>query len=226
MVGKFIVIDGLDGSGKGTQARLLVKRLKEEGYNVQLADFPRYEEWSSEFVKRYLRGEFGTAKEVGAKRASIFYAVDRYAASFQIKKWLEQGTIVISNRYVSASKGHQLGKIKDTEDRKSYLEWLNELEYGHFSIPKPELTLFLHMKPEIGQILVDKKAQREYTQGKKRDIHEADIDHLKDAEDAYLFCLENDSENWHRIVCFEEDQPKSIENIHQEVYNKVKEIIN
>jgi len=118
----FIVLDGTDGSGKTTQATLLVERLRKEGHMVETADFPQYEQWSAAFAERYLRGEFGSALEVGAKRSSLFYALDRYAASFQIRSWLKEGKIVISNRYVSANKGHQLGKLR-AEERKEFLAW-------------------------------------------------------------------------------------------------------
>jgi dTMP kinase len=225
MQGKFIVIDGLDGSGKGTQTELLVKRLKEEGYNVEMADFPQYGQPSAHFVERYLRGEFGSASEVTARQASLFYALDRFSAKKQMQQWLNEGKIIISNRYVSASKGHQLGKVADDE-RLPFLQWLTQLEYGTLGIPKPDLTIFLHMKPEIGQKLVDQKAAREYTQGKKRDIHEADLNHLQDTEKAFLFCMDNDGEeNWYKITCFEHGQPRSREEIHAEIYKKIKEVL-
>jgi len=226
MPGKFIIIDGLDGSGKATQTRILTNRLKAEGYQVEMADFPQYGNWSAHFVEKYLQGEFGSAEEVSAKKASLFYALDRYAASSQIKKWLAAGKVVISNRYVSANKGHQLGKINDQEKMKEFLHWVNQTEYKILDIPLPNLTLFLHMTPEIGQQLVDKKDVREYTQGKKRDIHEDNLNHLQNAERAYLFCLEHDQvEKWQRIICFTNNKPKTREAIHQEVYEKVKTIL-
>lgn len=231
MKGKFIVIDGLDGSGKGTQTELLVRRLQQEGHDIMMMDFPRYGQKSAYFVECYLRGEYGSAEEVGAKRASLFFALDRYAASLEMKAYLEKGGIIVSNRYVSASKGHQLGKLHDQQEMKRFLDWLNELEYHSLGIPVPDLTLFLHMKPEIGQRLVDLKSEREYTQGKKRDIHEADLGHLQNAERAFLFCLEHDTvENWQKIVCFakdenDEEMPRSREEVHAEIYEKVKEIL-
>jgi len=221
--GLFIVIDGVDGSGKATQTKLLVERLRKEGQEVEKIDFPQYGTWSAVFVEKYLRGEFGSAQDVSAKQASLFYALDRFAASEKIKQWLNEGKIVISNRYVSANKGHQLGKITKEEERKECLNWLNEAEYGLFQIPVPNLTIFLHMKPEIGQHLVDKKAPREYTQGKKRDIHEEDLDHLRNAEQAFLFCVKNDTkENWIYIPCDDGQKPKLREEIHQQIYQKVK----
>ncbi len=220
--GNFIVIEGTDGAGKATQAKLLVQRLRADGCKVEMIDFPQYGNWSAQFVEKYLRGEFGTLAEIGAKKGSLFYALDRYAASFQIRRWLEEGTHVISNRYVSSNKGHQLGKINGDGEKKIFLAWLNDLEYGILGIPIPDLTLFLQMPAEIGQTLVDKKEARSYVGGKKRDIHEADIEHLKRAEQAYLFCLEHDkSENWQKIICSEDNQPRSIKAIHEEVYNLI-----
>ena len=224
--GKFIVIDGGDGSGKGTQTKLLVTRLKQEGYQVEMADFPQYGQWSSQFVERYLRGEFGKAHEINPKKGSLFYALDRYAASFTLQQWLNEGKIVISNRYVSANKGHQLGKITTTEKMHDFLHWINDMEYSILGIPVPDMTLYLHMTSAIGQQLVDKKEAREYTQGMKRDIHEADLDHLQNAERAFHFCLEHDTvEKWQKISCFTQDSPRSIEDIHKEVYTMVSKVL-
>ncbi len=222
--GFFVVLDGTDGSGKTLQTKLLSERMEKEGHRIKVIDFPQYNQWSAQFVERYLRGEFGSVNQVSAKQASLFYALDRYAASFNIRQWLENGFIVISNRYVSSNKGHQLGKIAENKEMKQFLDWINELEYDILSIPKPHLTLFLHMKPEIGQGLVDKKSAREYLQGKKRDIHEADIDHLRNAERAFVFCLNNDHvENWKIVTCFQDDNPRSVQEIHQEIHRIITE---
>ena len=226
MKGKFIVIDGGDGSGKALQTKLLVERLRKEGKMVEVADFPQYGKASAYFVEKYLRGEYGTIQEVGAKRASLFFALDRFEQSFELRKWLEEGAMVISNSYVSANKGHQLGNFHDVQEMNAFLSWINELEYGIFNLPVPQLTLYLHMAPEIGQQLVDTKRERAYTQGKKRDIHEEDLEHLKNAERAFLFCLEHDEvERWQRIVCFQDDMPKTIEEIHEEIYQKIKPLL-
>lgn len=224
--GKFIVIDGMDGAGKKTQCDILAERLRQEGYFVKLPDFPQYGHWSAQFVERYLRGEFGGVKEVSAKKASLLYAVDRFEASSWMKQHLSEGGILVSNRYVSANKGHQLGKITDEGEMREFLDWLNETEYNIFSLPIPDITLFLQMAPAIGQQLVDQKGQREYTKGEKRDIHERDLDHLVNAERAYLFCVDNDSvERWHRVICDDGTKPRSRENIHEEVYRIVREIL-
>lgn len=183
--GKFIVIDGTDGSGKATQTELLVKRLKKEKCKVKIFDFPQYGQKSAGLVEEYLNGKYGSAKEVGPYRASIFYACDRYDASFKIRKFLENGYVVVSNRYVTANMGHQGGKIMDTKKRKKYFSWLYDLEYGIFGIPKPDLNIILHVDAAVAQKLVDSKGQRGYTT-KKRDLHEKDLKHLRDAEKVYL----------------------------------------
>ena len=120
MSGKLIVIEGGDGSGKTTQFNLLKERLISEGHKIETVDFPRYGEDSALMIEKYLNGDFGSAKDVGAYRASILYAVDRYAASFEMKKWLAEGKIILANRYATSNMLHQAGKIKDIkEDRKS-----------------------------------------------------------------------------------------------------------
>lgn len=220
--GKFIVIEGADGSGKGTQTKLIVERLKKEGVQVEAMDFPQYDSPSSLFVQKYLRGEYGTADEVGAKRASLFYALDRYDKSFDIKKWLAEGKTVISNRYVSANMGHQTGKIKGRKNQDAFLKWLNQLEYEEMGIPKPDATIFLYMPADIAQTLIDKKDPRAYTKGKKRDIHEADITHLQNALNAYLYVAKK--YKWQTIECYKNKKILSIEDIHKKVYSIVKKV--
>lgn len=161
--GKLIVIEGTDGSGKATQVEILRKYYIDQSKDVFVVDFPQYDKPSSFFVQKYLRGEYGAADEVGTYRGSIFYALDRYDASFEVKQKLAEGWVVIANRYVSANMGHQAGKIEDLKIRDEYLDWLDNLEFNIFNIPRPDITLFLYVPPEIGQKLVDSKKAREYT---------------------------------------------------------------
>src|SRR6266567_7862251 len=134
--GKFIVVDGTDGSGKKTQTALLAKRLKKEGYKVKLIDFPQYESnFFGKMVGRYLSGEFGSAEQVSPYLASILYAADRHETKGKIEKWLKEGNIVISDRYASSNQIHQGGKISDVKKRKEFLEWLEEMEFVVFKIP-------------------------------------------------------------------------------------------
>jgi len=183
--GKFIVIDGTDGSGKTTQYELLIAKLKSVGFDVATADFPQYNTKSAGLVEEYLSGKYGSPEEVGPYRASIFYACDRYDASARIKQWLNEGKIVVANRYVTANMGHQGAKFEDTEKRKEFFDWLYKLEYELFEIPRPDLNIILHVRADIAQKLAQKR-QREDWKGKTRDIHEEDIHHLQKAEQTYL----------------------------------------
>jgi len=223
--GKFITIDGTDGSGKATQIKLLLKKLLKNKYKVKVFDFPQYGKKSAGLVEEYLNGKYGSAQEVGPYRASIFYACDRYDASFKIRKFLNEGKVVISNRYVTANMGHQGGKIKNFRKRKKYFDWLYNLEYGIFGIPKPDLNIILHIEAAIAQKLVDNKGKRGYIEGgNKRDLHEKDLKHLMDAEKVYLeiakilpnFCL---------IKCTKNGNIISREKISDLIYKKIKKIL-
>jgi len=225
MRGLFILIEGTDGSGKTLQTKLLVKRLKKLGKKVAEISFPRYGNKSSALVEDYLNGKFGSAREVGPYRASVFYALDRYAASFDIKKWISQGKIVICNRYVGSNLAHQGGKIKNVEERKKYFAWDYNLEYNIFGIPKPDLSLILHVTPKVSQELVDKKGAREYLHGKKRDIHEDDLRHLHDAEQAYLQIAKTFRDYYKLIECVKESQLLPPKEIHEKIWQTVKYLI-
>jgi dTMP kinase len=151
-----------------------------------MEDFPQYGKKSAGPVEDYLNGLYGTANELGARIPSIFYAVDRFAASKRIREHLAKGYIVISNRYVTASMAHQGGKIKSRTKRNEYFKWLFDLEYNFFKIPKPDLNLILHMPAKVAQKLVNQKGARFYIGNKKRDLHEKDLNHLLAAEKTYL----------------------------------------
>lgn len=219
--GTFIVIDGTDGSGKATQTKFLIDRLNKNNVPVATISFPQYGKKSAGLVEEYLNGNYGSAIDVGAKRASILYAADRFDGSFQIRRWLDEGKIVIADRYVSANMGHQAGKIKDPEERKKFLDWLYELEYEIFKIPQPDLNIILHVSPEISQELVDQKGHRDYVGGEKRDIHEADLEHLRDAEQAYLEIAQ--LPGFTMIECTADDKILTREAIHAKIWEKVTE---
>ncbi len=182
--GTFIVIEGSDGSGKGTQFKIIAERLKAEGHDVAMYDFPQYDQESSYFVREYLNGNYGSADELGAYTPSLFFALDRFQASQSIKKDLEAGKIVLSNRFIGANLAHQGQKIDDETERTRYYDWLYDLEFNILGIPKPDVNIVLVVPAEIAQKLVDLKEARSYTD-KKRDIHEADLNHLKRAVAAY-----------------------------------------
>lgn len=226
MNGVFIVIDGTDGSGKGTQTTRLERRLAAAGHDVVLVDFPRYGEPSAYFAERYLRGEYGDLGSIDAYRASLFYALDRFDASFGIRAALARGAVVISNRYVSANKGHQMAKIADPAERERFLSWLNGLEYGVLGIPRPDLTILLHVPADVGFDLVARKDERAYLHGRVRDIHEGDRAHLRAAEAAYVSLLTLDrSERWQRIDCMDGSRLRTIEEVEARVWEVVRPLV-
>lgn len=185
--GKLIVIAGIDGSGKTVQTELLSARLLDKGYEVRTTSFPQYgKTFFADMVARYLHGDFGSLSEVSPYLASLLYAGDRWQAKEQIKAWLKEGKVVVSNRYTADNEAHQGGKIKDRNERKRFLEWLNKLEYEVFGLPKADINIFLHVPIEIACQLIKKKPKREYLTGGKRDIHEDNTEHLKHAAEVYL----------------------------------------
>lgn len=218
MKGKLIVIDGSDGSGKGTQTKLLVDYLKINGKKVLMLDFPRYGKPSAYFAEKYLNGGYGAASQVSPKLASLFYSLDRFDAKKELIEALDNGTIVVSNRYVSANAGHQGGKIKDAKKRNEFLDWLNYLEYDICGLPRPDVKIYLYVPHEIGQTLVDKKGHREYVGGIKRDIHESDKNHLKNTESCYIY-LTKKEKGWSKIDCMKNNNLLSIEEVHNKIIN-------
>ena len=180
--GKFFAFEGIDGSGKSTQTTLLVKRLEKEGYHVKALEIPQYGKKSAGPVEEYLAGTYGTSKSVGPYRASILFAIDRYDASFQVKEWLQQGYVVVADRYVGSNMGHQGSKISSPKARKEFFKWLYALEYGIFQIPKPTISFFLNIPAKAAQKLCENPERRKK---KKKDIHERDSKHFQNAERAY-----------------------------------------
>jgi len=213
-----LVFDGIDGSGKATQIDELVERLENDCHtNIRTTDFPRYDKWSSVLVKAYLTKKFG--KNVNPYISSIFYAIDRFAASFQMHSWLGQGELIISNRYVTASKGHLAGKIKDKKKRIKFLRWLDWLEYGLFDIPKEDINILLNVSAERSQHLVDQKGERDYVRGKARDLHEEDLNHLIYAATSYKQVAAD--EGWITIDCMKKGELLAPKRIHELVYEAI-----
>lgn len=217
--GKLIVICGIDGSGKSTQASMLVERLKREGYAPASLTFPRYHQtFFSELIIRYLNGEFGNASDVDPYLASLLYAGDRWETKPLLERYLQEGKIIICDRYVSASLGHQRGKIKTREEQEKFALWLETLEYTIFGIPRPDLTLFLHVPVAAAQELLQKREDKEYIKDKRKDIHEADEKHLQSTEQAYLLCSTT-LPGWVTITCVQKGKILNKETIHEELWH-------
>lgn len=218
--GTFIVIEGSDGSGKGTQFKIIAERLKAEGHDVAMYDFPQYDQESSYFVRKYLNGNYGSADELGAYTPSLFFALDRFQASQSIKKDLEAGKVVLSNRFIGANLAHQGQKIDDETERTKYYDWLYDLEFNILGIPKPDVNIVLLVPAKIAQKLVDLKEARSYTD-KKRDIHEADLNHLTRAVAAYEKLCEQFPEQFTAIQGTKNGELLTIPEVTELIWNKI-----
>jgi len=215
----FIVIDWIDGSGKGTQVKLIVEYLKSIWKKVKTLDYPRYEDQSSFMVRKYLNWEYG--KEVSAKLASIFYAIDRFDSSFDIRKDFADYDYIISNRYVSANMIHQAGKIQDKEERKAFLDWEYDLEYNIFWIPKADKVIFLDVPPDVSTKLLAMKEDRSYIKNwTNLDLHEADKDHLNKARKAAVSVCDM-YDDWTRLNCTKDGKMMSIEEITKMILSEI-----
>lgn len=219
-MGKIFVIDGTDGSGKQTQFDLLKSHLDKDKIEYKTVSFPNYDSPSSSLVKMYLSGEFGeNAQDVSPYIASTFYAVDRYA-TFQkeLKKYYEDGGIILADRYTTANMVHQAGKIKDEKEREKFLNWLYDLEFNLYGLPMPTKVFFLNMPTEKVEELI-KNRENKFTHNAKKDIHERDPKHLQDAYNAACSLVEK--YNWNEIKCVKDNEIRTREDIHEEIYKIV-----
>jgi dTMP kinase len=222
--GRLIVLDGIDGSGKGTQTRLLIRRLRNEGWPVRKIDFPRYGKKSAGLVEEFLHGKFGQTDEIPPKVRSIFYAVDRYAASREIRAWIGNGEIVVSDRYMTANLGHQGTAFRTSAKRKEFFRWCEELEYELFGIPRPDLTLILDLPAHVAYERVGKKKHRAYLRGKRRDINERNRQHLFQAQKVF-YGLVNFFPSFKRVLGMEGQRLLTPPEVHAKVWEHVKKIL-
>lgn len=222
--GLFLVIEGTDGSGKGTQFKLLEERLRSEGYDVVTFDFPQYEQPSSYFVREYLNGKYGTAEEVGPYTGSLFFSLDRYESANAIRQALAEGKVVLANRFTGSNMAHQGTKFDNSEERRGYFIWLDNLEFVMLDIPRPDRSIVLRVPADIAQGLVDKKEKRSYTD-KKRDIHEADLSHLKKSVQVYDELCELFPKDFLRIDCVRSGKLMDIETVEEHLWKTVEPLL-
>ncbi len=218
MTGKFYVIEGTDASGKKTQFDLLIKRFVIEGYDVVTFDFPQYEDNSSFFVREYLAGKYGNADQVGPYTASVFYALDRFSAKTEIKKALDEGKIVLSNRFVGSNMAHQGTKFSNPEERRGFFIWEDNLEFQMLAIPRPTASIVLRVDAQTAKQLLDLRAESD---GRKKDIHEANEDHLKRSVDVYDDLTTLFPKDFIRIDCVRSNRLLTREQIHELVWNAI-----
>lgn len=221
MKGTLIVLEGIDGSGKETQASLLEKKLKEKGREVMHISFPDYESPSSALVKMYLKGDFGkNPEDVNPYAASLFYAVDRFASyRMKWKDFYQKGGIIIADRYTTSNMVHQMTKYEDKKARKDFLSWLERTEYEELELPVPDLVILLDIPLKVSENLVKERAR----QGGSMDIHEQHLDYLRKCHDAYQELV--NLYGWKRIPCTEEGKLRTIEDIGEDVEKAAAEVM-
>lgn len=226
-MGAFIVIEGGDGSGKGTQALELVTRAMQHGYNVLHISFPNYGAPSAKFIEHYLNGKYGPARDVHPELASMLYAVDRFAVSEKIREHLRKPkSLVVADRYVASNLAHQGTKVKGKAERLKFYDRVFDIEYKTLNLPKPDLNIVLLVPSSIAQENVDKKLARSYTTA-KRDEHEKDSEHLEKANKNYAEIVKIYPEWFTSIPCLESDGKtmRSVEAVGADIWEAVLPIL-
>lgn len=220
--GKFVVIDGTDASGKATQLGLLKKRLKQENFSIKTLDFPRYYKTAwGEFIGKYQIGEFGSPQRVNPYLSFIPYMLDQLMAKKEIARWVNEGKIVLANRYFTSNFAHQASKLP-LRKRKKFREFLKRAGYKELGLYQPDLVLVLYVPYEIAMRLNLKKKSRRYTKGRKRDLVERHTTYQKESVKEFLkVCKEENS--WVLIKCCDRGgRLKTRGEIHQIIYDTIK----
>ena len=216
-MGKLIVIEGTDGSGKSTQFKLLTQRLDSENRSFQRLVFPQYSEPSSALIRMYLGGEFGTnPSDVNAYAASAFYAVDRYASFKKVwGEWYDNGGLIVSDRYTTSNAVHQASKEPE-ENQKEFLKWLYDFEYNKLGLPAPDLVIYLDVPTDFTEAMM---RRREADTNTHADIHEQDLTYLATCRRTGKMAAEY--YGWTVINCVQDGKMRSIEDIHEEIYRHI-----
>ena len=221
MQGRLIVFEGTDGSGKATQTALLCQELDRRGIAYRRLEFPRYKEESSALIRLYLSGAFGSRPDdVNAYAAATFYSVDRFASYRQDwGAYYEAGGLVIADRYTTSNAVHQTPKLPP-EERRGYLEWLFDFEYRLLGLPKPDRVLYLDLPTEISERMMRRREQLTHTTA---DIHERDGAYLRSCRESAAMVV--DYGGWSRINCARDGQVRSVDDIHREVMERLRDLL-
>ena len=221
MAGRLIVFEGTDGSGKATQTALLCRELETRGVSFRKLEFPRYGEESSALLRLYLNGAFGTdPADVNAYAAATFYSVDRFASYKQDwGGWYEQGGLVIADRYTTSNAVHQTSKLP-REQQRAFLDWLFDFEYRKMGLPEPDRVIYLDMPTELSEQMMRRREEATHTHA---DIHEQDEAYLRSCRESAARVV--DWCGWQRIRCDRDGRIRSIQDIHQEVLERVADLL-
>ncbi len=226
--GKLIVLDGSDGSGKATQTRFLLTRLKQEGYRVQTLDFPQYEQnFFGKLIGKCLVGDYGDFVKIDPHIGSVLYAADRYESKPKIEAWLKNGQVVVLDRYVSSNQIHQGGKIVNAKRQKEFLNWLDTMEHGVFGLPRPDKIIYLDVPTAISQTLLkseDQKGKKVYAKKRKTDLAESNTEHQASSR-ANALKLVKKLNNWVKIDCTRKGELLSREAIAEKVWQAVQKTL-
>lgn len=213
-------IEGMDACGKQTQTELICKRLIADGEDVRKISFPMYDKQSSYFVKQYLNGEYGGINDVDAYEVSTFFALDRYD-SFK-KDWgkdYNKGKLIISDRYIGSNMIYQAGRIKDMREKEKYLNWMSDLEYRVYGLPKANTEIFLHMPLEYS-IEIMRSRGNKIDCNKSKDIHESNLEFLRDSYNNAMYIV--DKYKWKVVECVSNGKLRSIGDINKDIYEIIK----
>jgi dTMP kinase len=216
-LGILIALEGIDGSGKGTQAARLCSRITHARKRAVLLSFPRYE--ATHFgsaIGDYLNGRFGTLDQVSPYLASVLYAGDRFESRDLLHDSLNENDIVLLDRYIASNSAHQAAKLSGT-DRGELIEWIRTLEHQVFQLPYPDMVLLLDLPAHEARKLIAKKRARSYT-NLDADLHEADVDYLERVRNVYLE-LASTVDRWETIECYLAGKVRSVDEINDEIWN-------
>ncbi len=197
--GLLIAIEGIDGSGKHTQAKLLEHSLSAKGFSVFATGFPQYDSWFGSMVGKFLNGDYGDLQSVDPHFSALLYAGDRFEAKPRLETILNEGKIVLVDRYVASNLAHQVARAS-AEKRSEFLRWIEHLEYSIYGLPREDLILYLRVPPSQAQKLVGQKSERKYTRA-THDIQENSLRHLEDA--AEMYDMLSRSRPWATIQCYD-----------------------
>jgi len=223
IIGTLIAVEGIDGSGKRTQVDLLTKALSVRGHSVYSTGFPQYNSWFGKMVGQFLNGDLGPLETVDPHFAAMLYAGDRFESKGPIAAALNEGKIVIADRYVGSNLAHQVARIS-AEKRSEFAAWIEHLEYQVYGLPRESLILYLRVPPVEAQQLVARKSERSYTAA-KQDLLEASLRHLEDAAEMYDSLSKQAP--WATIQCYDatRHELRSPEEISCEVLAAVEPIL-